>query len=190
MTMNQDPVPVVRSRETLFQGRVIQLDREQIELSNGVRTTLELIRHRGSVVIVPQPAPGQIILIRQYRHAIGRWIWEVPAGTLDKGEDPVDGARRECEEEIGLVPGRVTRLGAGYPTPGFCDELMTFYLVEDLGPATGNAHQDEDEQIVSQVFEIAEAERMAAEGEIVDMKTQLALAFLRQRRHNNLRSSK
>ena len=83
------------------------------------------------------PAADAVILIRQYRYTIDRWIWELPAGTLKPGEDPAAGAARECEEEIALVPGRVERLRALYPTPGFCDEQMIFFRCTELTAAGG-----------------------------------------------------
>ena len=95
---------------------------------------MEIVRHPGSVVLLPIPEPGKIILIRQYRYTIDRWIWELPAGSLKPGEDPDQAAARECEEEIGLAPGKVTRLRGYYPTPGFCDEEMIYYRCEDLRP--------------------------------------------------------
>jgi ADP-ribose pyrophosphatase len=95
---------------------------------------MEVIRHPGSVVLLPQPSPREIILIRQYRYTLDRYIWELPAGSLKPGEDPDVAAARECEEEIGLAPARVERLQGFYPTPGFCDELMIYYRCTELGP--------------------------------------------------------
>ena len=176
--MSDDVRPEVLTRETLFIGRVLRLEREEIRLPGGPVTAMEIVRHRGSVVLIPQPGEGQIVLIRQYRHVIGEWIWELPAGTLEVGEDPVTGARRECEEEIGLAPGRITRLGAWYPTPGFCDELMTFYRCEDLGAPSGHAHPDEDEQIEPRTFTFDEARALMASGHVRDMKTVFGLALI------------
>ncbi len=170
--------PEVLTRETIYSGRVLRLEREEIRLSNGVVTAMEIVRHRGSVVLIPQPAADQVVLIRQYRHVIGAWIWELPAGTLDAGEAPVDGARRECEEEIGMAPGRVTRLGAWYPTPGFCDELMTFYRCVDLGAPSGLAHQDADEEIEPRTVTLTEARALVESGQVRDMKTVFGLALI------------
>jgi ADP-ribose pyrophosphatase len=166
------------SAETLFVGRVLRLERDTVTLPNGVTSTIEIVRHRGSVVLVPMPAPDRVILIRQYRPVLGDWIWELPAGTLDAGEDPARGAARECEEEIGLRPGRLTRLGAWYPTPGFCDELMTFYRCEDLAPGSGDAHADVDEQIEPREFTLADARALVASGQVRDMKTAFGLSLL------------
>ena len=141
---------------------------------------MEIVRHPGSVVMLPVSAPGSIILIRQYRYAIDRWIWELPAGTLKPGEDPAAAAARECEEEIGLVPARVTRLRGYFPTPGFCDEEMTYCLCEDLTPPASDStvRPDEDEDIEPRTFTMAEARALVLSGEIVDLKTLAGLALL------------
>ena len=115
----------------VFEGRVIRVERDRVTLANGHTTVIEAVRHRGSVVIVATPASGQLVLIRQFRPVI-RAGWELPAGSLDRGEAPDVAVVRECEEEIGLTPRRVTPLGSWFPTPGFCDEVMHFYLCEDL----------------------------------------------------------
>jgi ADP-ribose pyrophosphatase len=167
--------------DVVFRGRVFVVERDVVTLPNGATSTLDIVRHRGSVVLLPCPSPGELVLVRQYRHAIGRWIWELPAGTLEAGEDPADAARRECEEEIGRTPGSVERLAAYYPTPGFCDELMTFYLCADLGPLARPATPDEDEQLEPRTVTLAEAGTMLEQGEIVDMKTVVGLTLLRER---------
>ena len=100
-----------------------------------------------SVVLLPVPEPGHIILIRQYRYAVNRWLWELPAGSVDEGEEPEAAARRECHEEIGQVPDTVVRLALFYPTPGFCDEEMLFFRLSGCRQPTEAAAQDEDEDI-------------------------------------------
>jgi ADP-ribose pyrophosphatase len=166
----------------MFEGRVIRVERERVTLENGRTTTIEAVRHRGSVVIVATPAPGQLILIRQYRPVIERWIWELPAGSLDPGEAPDTAVVRECEEEIGLTPGRVTLLGSWFPTPGFCDEIMHFYLCEDLAAPKGPVSRDEDEQIEPATVSLEEVRAMAEDGRVVDMKTMVGLSLLERRR--------
>jgi ADP-ribose pyrophosphatase len=166
------------SHSVLYDGRIIRVERDVVRLPHGRTATMEIVRHRGSVVLVPQPAPDRVVLIRQYRYVIGRWIWELPAGSLEAGEAPAHAARRECAEEIGLTPGRLTRLGAFYPTPGFCDERMIFYRCERLAPPRRPPARDEDEQIEPRTVTLAQAWRLVARGEIVDMKTLLGLTLL------------
>ena len=106
------------ARTTIHKGRIFQLEIDVVKLPTGHTVDMEIVRHPGSVVLLPIPEPGRIILIRQYRYTIDKWIWELPAGSLKPNEDPDKAAARECEEEIGLAPGKVTRLGGYYPTPG------------------------------------------------------------------------
>lgn len=167
-----------RSPEVLFEGRVIRIERERVTLPNGNATVIEAVRHRGSVVIIATPAPEQIILIRQFRPVIDRWIWELPAGSLDSGETPETAVVRECEEEIGLTPGQVTLLGSWYPTPGFCDEIMHFYRCEQLAAPQGPVEKDEDEQIEPATVSFDAARAMIADGRVMDMKTVVGLSLL------------
>lgn len=165
------------ARTTIYKGRIFQLEADVVKLPTGHTVDMEIVRHPGSVVLLPVPEPGKIILIRQYRYTIDRWIWELPAGSLKPGEDPDKAAARECEEEIGLAPHRVTRLRGYYPTPGFCDELMIYYRCEDLRPPApdSTARKDEDEEIEPRSFSIEEARALVESGEIVDLKTMAGL---------------
>ena len=119
-------------------------------------------------------------MIRQYRHALGRKIWEVPAGNLEPDESPDAAAARECEEEIGLVPAMVERLGGFFPVPGYCDEEMIFFRVSGLKPpAPDSTHRpDDDEDIESRAMLPAEAKAMVERGEIIDLKTAYALTLI------------
>lgn len=162
----------------LYEGRVLRLEREHMPLPNGRTVAVEAVRHRGSVVILAQPTPDTVIVIRQYRPVIGRWIWELPAGSLDPGESPDAAVVRECEEETGFTPGRSVRLASWYPTPGFCDEVMHFYRCDALTVPSGPVHQDEDEQIEPREVTIDTLRRMIAEGEVADLKTVAGLGLL------------
>jgi ADP-ribose pyrophosphatase len=168
------------ARTTIYKGRIFQLEIDVVKLPTGHTIDMEIVRHPGSVVLLPIPAPGNIILIRQYRYTIDRWIWELPAGSLKPGEDPDKAAARECEEEIGLAPGKVIRLRGYYPTPGFCDEEMIFYRCEDLAPPApdSTAKKDDDEEIEPRTFTIDEARALIQSGEIVDLKTLAGLSLL------------
>lgn len=168
------------ARTTVHKGRIIQVELDVVKLPGGHTIHMEIVRHPGSVVLLPIPEPGKIILIRQYRYTIDRSIWELPAGSLKPNEDPDSAAARECEEEIGLAPAKLTRLRGYYPTPGFCDELMIFYRCEDLRAPSphSTAKKDADEEIEPHTFTIDEARALIASGEIVDLKTLAGLTLV------------
>jgi ADP-ribose pyrophosphatase len=168
------------SRTVVHQGKVLQLELDRVTLPSGHTVDMEIVRHHGSVVLLPMPEPGKIILIRQYRYTVDRRIWELPAGSLKPGEDPTAAAARECEEEIGLAPHHLTRLRGYYPTPGFCDELMTYFRCEDLRPpaADSTVKPDDDENIEPRTFTLAEARALVQSGEIVDLKTLAGLSLI------------
>jgi ADP-ribose pyrophosphatase len=164
----------------IYEGRIFSVSVERVTLPKGHQLDVEVIRHPGSVVIVPITAEGDVILVRQYRHAIGRWVWELPAGSLKKGEDPEGAAVRECHEEINLVPEKLERLGSFFPTPGYCDEEMIVYRATGLRePRDGDeAHPDEDEDIEPKAFALEDLRRMIEIGEIVDLKTIAGMALI------------
>jgi len=168
------------ARTTVHKGRIFQLEIDVVKLPTGHTVDMEIVRHPGSVVLLPIPRPGTIILIRQYRYTIDRWIWELPAGSLKPNEDPDQAAARECEEEIGLVPGTLTRLRGYFPTPGFCDEEMIYYRCEDLHPppADSTVRKDDDEDIEPRTFTLEEARALVSSGEIVDLKTLAGLSLV------------
>lgn len=177
--MNKPIVP--REIQTIYNGRIFTLQIETITLPKGGELRAEIIRHPGSVVIIPVTDDGSIILVRQYRHAIGRWAWELPAGSLKPGEIVEVAARRECHEETGKVAGRLEALGSFYPTPGYCDELMNFYRATELRdrrPDDEAAMQDEDEDIEAEAFAPEAIRTMIGGGEIIDLKTLAGLALL------------
>jgi len=164
----------------VYKGRVFSVEVDTIALPNGRQMELAIVRHRPSVVLIPVTPDGQIVMIRQYRHALKRDIWELPAGNVDEGESAEAAAARECEEEIGQVPARIDRLGSFYPTPGYCDEEMIFFRVSGLhSPPADSTHKpDEDEDITARVMSAADAKAMVARGEIVDLKTAYALTLI------------
>src|SRR5947207_10209636 len=133
------------SHERVYDGKVFDIDRDKVRMPNGRAVVVDVVRHPRSVVLIPVPEPGHVILIRQYRYAVNAFLWELPAGSVDKGESPEQAARRECHEEIGLVPSTTVRLAAMYPTPGYCDEEMVFFRLSGLETTDEKAAQDEDE---------------------------------------------
>ena len=166
------------SHERIFDGKVFAVDRDRVRMPNGREVSVDVVRHPPSVVIVPIPEPGRVILIRQFRYAVNGWLWEVPAGSVDAGETPEAAARRECHEEIGQVPETLIRLTALLPTPGYCDEEMFFFRASSLSTTVEKAAVDEDEDIEVRVFELREAREMVRRGEITDMKTVVALTLV------------
>ena len=180
--MRQSDIPARQTRRVAFRGPIFDVTREAVRLASGHRAVYDVVRHRGSVVLIPQPTARTIVLIRQFRWAIGQWIWELPAGSLEPGERPDRAARRECAEEVGLRPSRVERLGAFYPTPGFCDERLAVFLARELSQSTPMIAEDEVIQV--HWLPLPQAVAMAAQGEISDAKSVAALfrarAFLDQ----------
>ncbi len=170
--------PQTLSTERVFDGKVFDVHRDRVRMPNGREVTLDVVRHPRSVVLLPVPSPREIILIRQYRHAVNRWLWELPAGSVDAGEEPEAAAVRECHEEIGQVPDTVVRLAAFYPTPGFCDEEMIFFRLAGLTVPEHEATPDEDEHIEVRTFSMADARDMIRHGEIVDLKTVAGMTLL------------
>lgn len=166
------------SSDRVFTGKVFSVDRDAVRMPNGRSVTVDVVRHAQSVVLVPVPEPGKVILVRQYRYALNAFLWELPAGSVDEGETPDQAARRECHEEIGLVPATVVRLSAMYPTPGYCDEQMIFFRVSSLEDTGEQAQVDEDEDIEARTFDLAEARDMIRRGEITDMKTLVGLTLI------------
>lgn len=160
-------------------GRVFTTSRDRIRLPNGRVVTFDVVRHGESVILLPMPDPTRIVLVRQYRYVIDQWIWELPAGSVDAGETAEAAASRECHEEIGQVPRRVELLGALYPTPGYCDEVMIFFKLEGLSTPATDAVPDEDELLHPVVFSVETALSMVDRGEIRDMKTALGLRMIR-----------
>lgn len=176
--MSAEPVAELVESRTVYTGRVFRVAVDRVRLPNDRTVDMDVVRHAPSVILVPMPDPDHVILIRQYRYAVGKWLWEVPAGSVDPGETPEQAARRECHEEIGLVPDRIQRIGAYLPTPGYCDEEMTFFKLEGLQLPTHAAEADPDELILPQTVTLAEARAMIARGQIPDMKSALALLLV------------
>jgi ADP-ribose pyrophosphatase len=165
---------VLRS-EAIHSGRVFDLRREEVELPNGRKSTLDLIHHPGAAVVVPVLDSGEVLLVRQYRHAArGEWLLEVPAGTLNPGEAPEACAERECAEEAGYRPRTVVPLGFLWTTPGFTDERIWIFLGRDLDPAPQNL--DDDENLSVERLPLGAALALALRGGIDDGKSIAALA--------------
>jgi ADP-ribose pyrophosphatase len=161
------------SSRPVHAGRVVNLRVDEVRLPNGNVCELEIIHHPGAAAVVPLDSDGRVLLVRQYRHATGGWLLEVPAGKLDAGEDPETCARREVEEETGHRPGNLEPLGWIWTTPGFTDEKIWLYLATGLTP-TAQALQA-DEVLTLERLPLDEAVTRALSGEITDAKSVCAL---------------
>jgi len=162
------------SREELFQGVIVHLVRDTVKLPNGKSATRETILHHGAVAIVPLFPDGTVLMEYQYRHPLGRVIYEIPAGKLDSPlEDRRSAAARELREETGYTADRLTSLGAYIPSPAILGERIELFLAEELHP--GDTALDEDEFLRTERVPLEELCRMILRGEIEDGKTQVAL---------------
>jgi ADP-ribose pyrophosphatase len=166
-------------RKNIYQGRIVNLNLETVRLPNGATVELEIIHHPGAAAIVAMKDEETVLLIRQYRHAAGGYILEIPAGTLRPGEDPVVCAARELEEEIGFRPSALEPLATFFTTPGFTDEVIHIYKATGLMPGKQNLDHDEVLEVVE--LPLKEAIGRIGDGTIRDGKTIVGLqvAFLR-----------
>lgn len=170
--------PTVLRSDVRFDGRIFRVTVDRVVLPHGARADLEIVRHPPSVVILPMTDTGELMLVRQYRYPVDAWMWELPAGSVDEGESIEAAARRECDEEIGLRPRELRLLSALYPTPGYCDELMHFFLATGLHAPASPAARDADEHLEPRAFALTEVRAMIQRGEILDMKTVLGASLL------------
>jgi ADP-ribose pyrophosphatase len=166
--------PAEEILKLVYKGPVFNLFEDDVELPNGRVVRRSRVEHRPTIGVVPYIGDGQIVLIRQHRHAVGTSLIEIPAGTMDKGdESPEECVQRELAEEAGFRAGRLVKLFGGYLVPGYADEFMHFYLAFELIRAP--LPPDEDEFIETMTCQLRDALRMIRDGRIVDSKTALAL---------------
>jgi ADP-ribose pyrophosphatase len=172
---------VINRSVTLHQGRVFNLVKENYTLETGISSEMDFIQHPGAAAMVPMLNNQEVVLIKQYRHAIREFIWEIPAGTLDDGESPLNCARRELVEETGYSADDWHKLGTITPLPGCSDERIHIFLASHLKPA--EQHLDDDELLNVHTVKLNEALQMILTGEISDGKTISGL-FLASERLN------
>jgi ADP-ribose pyrophosphatase len=167
----------VTDSKLIYQGRVFKLRQDQLRMPDGRRVALDIVEHNGAVTILPVDADGQVWFIRQYRHAAGEELLELPAGAIEQGEDPLAGAHRELREEIGMAPASLQKIGEFFLAPGYSTEFMHIYL------ATGLTHAplpgDEDELIQIEKISARRAMRLAEDGTLRDSKSLIALFWAR-----------
>jgi ADP-ribose pyrophosphatase len=160
----------------IYTGKVVTLNIDTVTLPNGVTVDLELVRHPGAAAVVPVKDDGMIVLIKQFRHAAGGFIYEIPAGKLHQGEDPTACAARELEEEIGYKPGRLELLSSIFTAPGFTDEVIHIYKA--TGMTQGRQHLDRDEVLEVLEVPLEKAVKMIEMGVIRDAKTMVGLQLV------------
>ncbi|WP_110945161.1 NUDIX hydrolase [Paenibacillus phocaensis] len=172
MAAHDKLVETTISTEPVFSGRVISLQIDTVQLPDGTTATREIVKHPGAVAVLAVHE-GRLLLVDQYRQAMGRCELEIPAGKLEPGEDPAEAAVRELQEETGFRCGKLTHLHSFYTSPGFADEIIHLYLAEEL--TAGEMSLDEDEFLELQEATLEEALSLIADGRIADAKTILAV---------------
>lgn len=167
----------------IFNGRIITVLEDEVLLPDGSSAKREVVRHPGGVCIAPLTETGKLIFVRQYRYPYGEILLELPAGKLEKGEDPLPAAHRELEEETGFR-GELIPAGEMYPTPGYCDEIIRLYIAENL--TAGEMHPDLDEFIENVRIPLETAAQMALEGQIKDGKTVILILKIAELKRRDL----
>ncbi|MBV9027364.1 MAG: NUDIX hydrolase [Candidatus Eremiobacteraeota bacterium] len=174
-----EEIPRVVSTARRFDGGVFGVRSDTVAYSDGAQHRVDVVEHGLSITIVATPRVRELVLVRQYRHAVGVCLWELPAGTAGREETALDAAKRELREETGYGAARVEPIGAIWTTPGFCDEAMQFFHADGL--TAGAQALDADERIEVGIFELEAAWRLVADG-TADAKTLLALFWLQGER--------
>jgi ADP-ribose diphosphatase len=168
------PFKVLKS-EIIYPGRAFTIRRDHLRMPDGHEAKFDIVEHGGSVIILPIDDHGNLLFVRQYRHAAGLDLLELPAGTLDEGEKPEACAQREVREETGMAAGKLEALGGFYLAPGYSTEYMYVYLATDLYPAPLDA--DTDEYLSLERIPIPEALKMVANGNLPDAKSLAAFCL-------------
>ena len=163
------------SSEHVFNGILIDVYHDVIKLPDGRDAVREIVKHAPAAAVLPVDTDGKLIFVRQYRHTVKDMTLEIPAGILEKDEDPATGAARELEEETGKVAGKLTLLFRFYSSIGFCDEGLSIYLAEDLTSTCQKL--DDDEFVTIERYTPDEAFKLITEGKIIDSKTTAAILY-------------
>lgn len=166
------------SSEKIFEGKVIKLKVDEVKLPNGKTSKREIINHPGAVAVIPLTSEGKLVLVRQYRKPLERVIYEIPAGKLEKGEEPIKSAEREVEEETGYLCEGLEHITSFYTSPGFADEIVHLYFTDQLKKAENRAAMDDDEFVDTVEVTLDEALELMKEQKIYDAKTAYAVQYL------------
>jgi ADP-ribose pyrophosphatase len=164
------------SSKYLFEGKAVKLRIDTVELPDGRQTTREVVEHADCIAAIPVDAEGNVILVRQFREGIKQVLLEIPAGGIDDGETPEDAVRRELQEEIGLYPHHVERIGGFFSTPGYCKEYLHIYLAADLERKKLTAEDTDYIEVVR--VPMPDIPELIASGEICDAKSIAALLMV------------
>lgn len=170
---------MAESIRNVFKGRVLTLNLERVRLPNGRVAELEIARHPGGAAVVAVDADGRVCLLRQFRHAAGGWLTELPAGKLDGGEPPLQCAQRELAEEAGVLATHWEKLGEFFSSPGVLTEVIHLFLARDL--VATDARPEEHEVFEASWIPLDEAVALAATGRLQDAKTLVGLLWARHR---------
>lgn len=166
---------IVTESEQIYSGRIVHLRVDTVRLANGGESKREIVVHHGAVCIVPITAEGSVLMVRQYRLAAGKMLLEIPAGTLEEGEEPIFCAARELEEETGYVAAVLRPLFSAYLAPGYSTELIHAYMATGLTRRENPAAMDSDENIVLEKIAMPDLESMIMRGELQDSKSIAAI---------------
>lgn len=164
----------IRSQD-IFSGRIVKLKVDTVRLPDGRESTREIIEHAGAVAIVALNKEGQIIMVRQYRKPVEQVLLEIPAGTMEKGEDPLLCAQRELREETGYTAGNWEKILSYYSAPGFTDEQLHLYMATDL--SDGDTQPDEDEFVETAILPLEKAYQLIFDGQIIDGKSIIGIQY-------------
>jgi len=157
------------SSKVVYEGRALKLRVDTVLKPNGKTTTREIVEHKDCVAIVVLDHKDNVIMVRQYRKAVGKHLLEIPAGSIDDGEQPIAAVRRELQEEIGYLPNKIDKLGGFYSTPGYCSEYLHLYMASYLIPSRLEAEDTEDIKV--ERVPLSRIPDMIASGEICDAKS-------------------
>ena len=175
-------LPRLVSSETVYHGRLFDVELDTIEMEGGIVARREILKHPGAVCMIPVDADGRLLLVTQYRHAAGRRLLELPAGTLEKGEEPLAAVSRELQEEVDMFPGRIEALGGFYVAPGYTTEYIHLFVCSDLKHSSMDGDEDEDIEIVPTSVE--DALTAIDRGDICDAKSVIGiLRWVRGQKH-------
>jgi ADP-ribose pyrophosphatase len=175
MDTKQNPETIIASHEVKYRGKIVKVEVDTVTLATGRNVIREVIKHPGGVVAVPVLEDGSLLLIRQFRYPLQKYILEFPAGKLDSGQTPLETIQRELEEETGYRADRMRFLTAFYTTPGFCDEIIHCFLATGLTQI--GQRLEEGEHITVEKYPLRECLRMIESGEIEDGKTILGILW-------------